>query len=239
MSEHEQAMKDAAAALTASFVGPEATDPEPVAVEAEADVVSEQPAAEEAAPAAPFDLNPELPEDIAAELAEAEVDDEVEAEVAAYEPELDDYGQPVEDTDAVRERIKLQKRVEFLEKQVVQTKAGQWRKEAEQYFPLAAHSLDDIATKATSRRKYLALAKAEHERILPHIQGYLAKAKVEVDAEKSDVKDVARAEVKAAWGDPISGPDAGVTDNAAYESRIVKARGTGRLTDVFREMLKG
>lgn len=242
MSEHEQAMNDAAAALAESFMGGAATAvapevPEPV--EAEAPEAPEQPAAEEAAPAAPFDLNPELPDDIAAEIAEAEIDDEVEEEVASYQPEKDEWGNDVEvDSDQIRELVKLRKQNEWLQKQVVQTKAGQWKAEAEKFFPLAVHALDDIGAKATSRRKFLALAKAEHERILPHIQGYLAKAKVEVDAERDDVKDATRAEVQDAWGKPIKGPDSGATDTAAYEERIKKARGTGRLADVFREMIK-
>jgi hypothetical protein len=148
--------EEAAAAVAASLLGQPGQPPvavaEPAApvVEAAAVQAVEQPAVEpqpepavvEAAPVAPLNLNPELPEEIAAEIAAAEIDEEVEAEVAAYQPETDEWGNPVEvDEDAVREAVKLRKRNEWLEQQLVKTKRGQWEAEAERYFPLAKHAL--------------------------------------------------------------------------------------------------
>lgn len=247
MSEHEQAMNEAAAALTASFVGAPVAEPEvePEAVEAEAVEAPEQPAAEEVAPAAPFDLTPELPEDIAAELAEAEIDEQVEAEVAAYEPETDEWGNTQEvDSDQIRELVKLRKQNEYLQRQVVETKAGQWRKEAEKYFPLAKHALDDLAKSTTSKRGFLKAAKAEHDRILPHIQQYLGEAKQHADAETLVSKDEARAEVADAWGKPLTDPNSALSAPAVdREKRVQTARenmreGKGTLAKLFVEMFK-
>lgn len=199
--------------------------------------------AQEAAPAPTFELNPELPEDLAAELAEAEIEDEVEREVAAYEPETDEWGNPVEvDQDAVREAVKLRKRNEYLEKQLVQTKRGQWEAEAEKFFPLAKHALPDI--QATSRRSFLKAAKAEHDRILPHVQAYLGEAKQVVDAEKQSATTEARAAVAESWGKPLTGPDNAMDAAAvAREQEIEKARsrvreGKGALKDVFAAMMR-
>jgi hypothetical protein len=239
-------MSEAAAALTASFIdAPPVAVAEPEAVEAEAPEASEQPAAEEAAPAAPFDLNPELPEDLAAEIAEAEIDEQVEEEVAAYEPETDEWGNPQEvDQDSIRELVKLRKQNEFLQRQVVQTKAGQWKAEGEKFFPLAKHALDDIAKSATSRRAFLKAAKAEHDRILPHVQTYLAEAKLVVDDKAASVTEEARAEVATAWGKPLTDPDSSLTGTQLdAQQRIDAARervrqGKGQIRDIYSEMLK-
>ncbi len=239
-------MEDAAAAIAASMLGETAVadppQPEVERVEAATETVVEQPAAEtvEAAPVATFDLNPELPDDIAAELAEADIDDEVEEAVAKLEPQEDEWGNEIPvDEDAERERIKLRKRNEYLEKRLAQSESGKWKQEAEKFFPLAKHALDDLAEKATSRRRFLKLAEAEHKRILPHVQSYLAEAKTVVDAERDTATTDARKTVAEAWGDPVSGPDTGLTDMAGYEQRIDKARSKGRLADVFTEMLRG
>ena len=208
----------------------------------------EQPAADEAPepvaePAPPFDLNPALPEDLVAELDAAEIDEQVEREVAAYQPEEDEWGNPVEvDTDAVREAIKLRKRNEYLERQLVESKAASWKAEAEKFFPLAKHALDGIT--ATSRRGFLRAAKAEHDRILPHVQGYLAEAKQFVDAEKADVTTEARKQVAESWGQPLAGPDTALNSQQAdQQQRVQRARenvreGKGGLAQVFAELMR-
>jgi hypothetical protein len=251
--------EEAAAAVAASLLGQPGQPPvavaepaAPVVEAAVAPVAVEQPAVEpepqvaavaEAAPVAPLNLNPELPEEIAAEIAAAEIDEEVEAEVAAYQPETDEWGNPVEvDEDAVREAVKLRKRNEWLEAQLVKTKRGQWEAEAEKYFPLAKHALGDI--KATSRRSFLAAAKAEHNRILPHVQTYLASAKEVVDAERSTATEQARDQVAEAWGQPLTGPDSALSVPAVEKTeRLTRTRedvrqGKKTLKDLFAEMLR-
>jgi hypothetical protein len=246
--------KEAAAAVVAQLLGQPGQDPvqvesAPPVVEAEAPVVSEQPAAEpeapvEAAPVAPLNLNPELPDDIAAELAEAEIDEQVDHEVAAYvyQPSLDEYGNPIEiDEEAVREAVKLRKRNEYLEAQLVKTKRSQWVSEAEKYFPLSKHALEDL--KATSRRSFLAAAKAEHQRILPHVQAYLAEAKQAVVGERAAVTDDARAAVAESWGQPLVDPSSAlsapaVQREAAIQSAREKVRAGGPIRNLFAEMLR-
>jgi hypothetical protein len=246
--------EEAAAAVAASLMGQPGQDPvavveEPaVVVEAEAPVVSEQPAAAPAPAPAPVarNLNPELPDDLAAELAEAEIDEEVESAVAAYvyEPATDEYGNAIEiDEDAVREAVKLRKRNEFLERELVKQKSGSWRKEIEQYFPLAKHALDDIMKNATSRRSALREAKKEHERILPHLQAYLAEAKAVVDEETATATDDARAVVADSWGKPLVDPSTALSAPAVQqEARVQAAREKVRsgapLRTIFSEMLR-
>lgn len=248
-------MSEAAAALAGSILtqmsdAPDLEEPPaPQRVEATTPEVVEQPPAEVAPepeavaePAATFDFNPNIPEDIQSELDAADLDAEVEAEVAAYEPPTDEWGNPVEqDGEAVREQVKLRKRLEYLEKQLADSKKKNWAEEAEKFFPLSKHALDSI--QATSRRAYLRAAKAEHDRILPHVQGYLAQAKVEVDAERATAQETTRAEVKDAWGKPLTGPDdtAGAEADLARRVELAgeKTRATGSLAHVFREMLRG
>jgi hypothetical protein len=253
--------EEAAAAVAASLLGQPGQPPvavaepaAPVVEAAVAPVAVEQPAVEpepqvaavaEAAPVAPLNLNPELPEDIAAELAEAEIDEEVEREVAAYEPETDEWGNPLEvDEDAVREAVKLRKRNEYLERELVKSKSAGWRKEIEQHFPLAKHAVDDILKNATSRRSALRAAKKEHDRILPHVQAYLADAKEVVDAERSTATEQAREQVAEAWGQPLTGPDSALSVPAVEKTeRLTRTRedvrqGKKTLKDLFAEMLR-
>jgi hypothetical protein len=206
---------------------------EPAAPEAAAEPVQAAPVA------APFELNPTLPDDIVAELDAADIDAEVDAEVAQIAPREDEYGNPVYvDEESERERIALRKRNEYLERQLADSKSSQWKAEGAKFFPLAQHALDDIAKTATSRRSFLRLAKAEHERILPHVQGYLAEAKLAVDAESEEAKAQAREGVAVAWGTPLAGPEGGISETANQEARIERARQKGRLADVFAEMMR-
>ncbi len=215
--------------------------PAPV-VEAPEVVPVSSPVVDDTAPvveATSFEYDPEVPEDILAELNEAEIDEEVEREIAARVPdEEDEYG-VVEDEDSVRERIKLQKRNEYLERELAKNKSTSWKAEAEKYFPLAKTSLDSI--NATSRRSFLKQAKAKHEEILPHVQAVLAEARSYVDAEKAAGRADGRAAAAAAFGQPLSGPDINEIDQAASESAISQAREdakrTGSLANLFRTMI--
>jgi hypothetical protein len=230
-----------AQALMSDFIGA----PAPV-VEAQEEVPASSPVVEndtapevtEVAEAPSFEYEPEVPEDILAELNEAEIDEEVEREIAARTPEEDEYG-VAEDEESVRERVKLQKRNEYLEKELAKTKSTSWKEEAKKYFPLSEHALDDI--KATSRRSFLKQAKAQHEAILPHVQKVLADAKSFVDAEKAAGRADGKAAAAAAFGQPLSGPDINEIDQAAAEATITAAREdarkSGSLTNLFRTMI--
>lgn len=254
----EEATQEAAARLAESLIVDMAQSGNENALEiirnAQAEAPAE-PAVEAAAPEAeapaeapepvePVNFNPDLPDDLKAELDAAEIDEEVEAEVAAYVPEPDEWGNPGEvDEEAVRQRIKLQKENEYLKRQLTQSNASKWRAEAEQYMPLSKHALDDIAKQATSRRHFLRLAKAEHDRILPHVQAYLADAKTVVDAETNSATDTARAAVADAWGQPLVDPSTALNAPAVQrEDRLTKAREDVRqgapLRKLFAELLK-
>ena len=235
-----QAAADVAQALMNDFIGAPAPAVEaPEVVPASSPVVDDTvEVVEEAAVAPSFEYAPEVPDDILAELNEAEIDDEVERELAARVPdENDEFA--FEDEDAARERIRLQKRVEFLEAQVVKTKATSWKDEALKYFPLSKHSLDTI--NANSRRAFLKQAKAEHERILPHVQSVLEEAKSFVEAEKLAARTEGKTAAAAAYGKPLSGPDVNEIDQAAANSNLTLAREeakkTGSLVNVFKRLM--
>jgi len=237
-----QAAADVAQALMNDFIGapaPVVEAPEAVVVPASSPVVDDTvEAVEETAPATSFEYAPEVPEDILAELNLAEIDDEVERELSTRVPDEDEYG-VVEDEDAVRERITLQKRNQYLEAELAKTKSTSWKAEAEKYFPLAKSSLDDI--QATSRRAYLRQAKAKHEEILPHVQSVLSEAKQFVEEAKAAAKAEGKTAAAAAYGKPLSGPDVNEIDQAAANSNLTLAREeakrTGSLVNVFKRLM--
>jgi hypothetical protein len=195
--------------------------------------------AEAVAEAPSFEYDPEVPEDILAELNEAEIDDEVAQEMSSRVTEEDEYG-VVEDEDAVRERLKLTKRNAYLEKELAKSKSGSWKDEALKYFPLSKHSLDSID--ATSRRSFLRQAKDEHERILPHVQSVLSEAKTFVDAEKAAARAEGKTAAAEAFGKPLSGPDVNEIDQASANSNLTLAREeakkTGSLVNVFKRLME-
>lgn len=246
-----QAAATVAQALMNDFIGapaPAVEAPEAV-VPASSPVVDDTvEAAEEVAPAPSFEYDPEVPEDILAELNEAEIDDEVEREIAARpapagEEDLAYYAEGYaegEDQDAMRLRIKLRKRNEYLEAQLAKTKSVTWKAEALKYFPLSKHAVDDI--NATSRRAFLKQAKAEHERILPHVQSVLSEAKGFVDAEKAAARAEGKTAAAEAYGKALSGPDVNEIDQAAANSNLTLARDeakkTGSLVNVFKRLME-
>jgi hypothetical protein len=241
-----EAEAEAAASVTAAMFDAPA---EP-AVEAPESPVSSTPEATPATPELPeetvtenpFDFNPEIPDEILREIDEADIDAEVEAELATREPVTDEYNEyePQESEEDARSRLKLEKRNKWLEDQLAQTKRGQWEAEAKKYFPLSEHALGDI--KATSRRAFLKEAKARHELVLPHVQKVLAEAKAHVDEARTSAKAEGRAAAKAAFGVPMAGPDVALIDQAAANEELAAARAdarkTGSLTTVFKKMFE-
>lgn len=197
----------------------------------------------EAEPAPSFEYSPEVPEDILAEIREAEIDDEVEQAIASRPATVEDdqYAEyeSAESEQEVRERIKLQKRNEYLEAELAKTRASSWKGEALKYFPLSKHKLDSI--NATSRRAFLKAAKAEHEAILPYVQEALTEAKGFVDGARSEAVAEGREAAAKAFGKPLSGPDSGTVDaaaaNADLENARADARKTGSLVELFKKMM--
>jgi hypothetical protein len=236
-----EAEAQAAASVAAAFMDAPAAQieapPEAVSSTDEVEVETEETTS--------FDFSPEIPEDILREIGEAEIDEEVDRELASRPAVVDDeysYSEdPVETEDSVRERLKLEKRNKWLEDQLAQTSRGKWEDEAKKFFPLSEHALGEI--KATSRRSFLKQAKARHEAILPHVQKVLADAKQFVDVEKQAAVSEGRAAAKAAFGEPLTGPDVNSVDQAAHDAAVSSARqsvreGRGSLVDVFKELMK-
>jgi hypothetical protein len=231
------AKEDAAATVAQAFMD-DFTGAPNSNVEDTAPALEPEPAAEVPVP---VEFSPEIPDDLLRELDEAEIDEQVEQELANRETEEDEYG-VVEDEETVRERVRLEKRNAYLEKELAKSKEGAWRDEAVRYFPLSKHKLSEIADKATSRRSFLRQAKAEHEAILPHVQEYLALAKTVVDQETAAARTAGKQAAAAAYGAPLSGPDVNEIDQAAANSAIAaareEARKTGNLAGLFRKMIE-
>ena len=208
-----------------------------------ADESTEEPAPAPAAPAAPapvpaLELAPKVPDDLLAELDEEDLDVEVERELAASRENVEEYEYASESEDEARERIRLKKRNEFLEAQLVAAKRGNWEVEALKFFPLSKHILPDI--KAVSRRGFLRAARDEHNRIVPIVQSYLEQARAVVETETQAVVETAREEVADAWGKPVGDPTSATTasENAEIAVARAKARKSGDVADVFKAMFK-
>jgi hypothetical protein len=172
-----------------------------------------------------FDL--ELPAEIQANL-EGPEDDYVP--VAEEEPtfeldEEDEYADPAV-LEERNKRIALEKKLKWLEeKQLVQSRK-QWLEKDGKYFPFA--NLDEIAAKATSRKEFDRLAKAENDRIksLPGIQRLL-EAKPEAPGPS----------VADQWGQPAAGPGLVPSDADAIQQNLEKARKTGNVQGAVRALL--
>ena len=204
----ETEVKEAVTDLTqevASFLVEAAAEPSDASEgETEGETKDEGTDAQEATDALALEI-PELPEDLARDLMEAEVDLEVESQSAKEEETQEDWYQDDDETQKLKKELaKAKKREAFLVEQNISTGTPGWRADAEKYFPLSAKSLDDI--KATSKRDFLRQAKAKHESILPMYEA-MKTAYVEKDKKRDEVvRAEIRAELEAAWGTPTSIP---------------------------------
>lgn len=242
-----EAESEAAASVAAALIGDFTGEPVTATVEAPPVAVS-SPAVDDTAPepeavteATSFEYSPEIPEDVLADLEEGDIDDEVERELAARVPDEDDEYGVGEDEDTIRERVRLKKRNEYLERELTKSKSTTWKDEAKKYWPLAEHALDEIAEKATSRRAFRRLAEAEHKRILPHVQKAIAGAKAVVEAERVAARQDGKTAAANAYGEPLTGPDVTEIDQAAVTSELAaareEARKSGSLAGLFSKMI--
>ena len=170
------------------------------------------------------DFTPNLTDDLAALLDEPDFEEEAAAEVTA---EYDELGGDPEYDPAEQKRLRaLEKRNEWLERQVVQANRGKWIAENERAYPiLATYAKDELrAIDATSRRAFAREAAALNERLTKILKPALddiAKAKA---ALKDEATVEARQAVEQAWGKPIANTGASGPDPIASELEAARQR---------------
>lgn len=226
--------------VAASLVGAadETAETPPEAQEGAAEAVSpDEPG--EASEGFSLDI-PELPEELAIELAEAEAEAEPdpEPEVEAEEDDGQDWYQ--DDTEVRRlkaELAKSKKREKYLEEQRIKSGTPAWRAEAAEYFPLAEKSgaLDRIAAK--SKREFLRQAKARHEEILPAFEAMKSEFESQLAAAKEKMEEEVTSKVQEAWGIPTNVPGTAPEPASSSRDRIQSVRKSRDLVDAIKARL--
>jgi hypothetical protein len=202
------------------------SSPSPAAAAAPApvpDPAAPEPASEQD-PSALLDFTPQPDDELDALLAEAAIDDEVDAEVAAEEAE---YGESY-DPDEARRLKTLEKRNAHLEKELVRASKGKWVAENLRKYPLLeTYFADEVkGIEATSRRGFA----REAQRMNDTYAKALAKPLADIDALRAGTATVARAEARAEaaqqWGAPTTDPAGSVAAEtaAAVDAELQAAR---------------
>ena len=229
------------------------TTPSSIMPAAFGEEIDEEPAAPAEADAGlDVDLNPDIPDELAALLGEEpstledEEEDFDEREARAARESLEQepfYPEGYEDEEKValrKEVAKLRKKVEHVDRVEAKTALQKWTAEAEQFFPCASPFLDTI--EATSRRDFLKKAQALHERNLPFVEQRLASRRAELAGGAEQERQAARGAAAAAWGQPVVPGAGAVGDRERQELvdrriRVAAERGGlhGKLTQMVRE----
>lgn len=217
---------------------------DPAAAE-ETPIDSPESGAEAEAPQAPApdpeDSVVEIPPDIKELLEEPDFEAETEAELAAEQAvEEEDENYEFEDDAVAKERkarIAAEKKAQWLEAQRLKDKRPDWKKEALKYFPHSKPFIDKIVNEATSRRAVLRQANAYHEQIAAHV-GSIAPA---VPQDETALRAAIRAEMEAAWGKPLTGPNATQVPTEALDQaqRWEQARSRGDQVGMLKARLGG
>jgi hypothetical protein len=176
-----------------------------------------------------FDI--ELPPELAAELAEPEVDLSVEDD-EQYHELVETYGE--ENNELITRMRAAEKKAEHFERLRLTEAKKNWAEEAKQYFPLAEPFLEEI--QATSKRGYLRTAKQVHEKMLPIVEERVLKpARAAIEQTKAETITETKEELRDAWGQPITQrppSEAAVTTEVAHARRR-----RGELSDTIRNMV--
>jgi len=213
--------EDKALSLAKQYLAQQRDEASTAAPQEAAEAAEQEPEAEE------FDYEAELPPEIQQNLEGPE--DEPELELEAEEPNWEtDEDEEYVDDDVQKERNKrvaLEKKVAWLEGNALTRNRKTWVEKDGKYFPFA--NVEEIATKASSRKEFDRMAKSENDRIkaLPAVQRILAQKTGESKQPTADE-----------WGAPSSGP--GLVPSNADEAQIKleAARKTGSLPKVIKAM---
>lgn len=152
-----------------------------------------------------FEIDPELPEDLAAFLAQDDepVAPQAEEDAFTFQDTGEEEFEYDEEKAALKKKLqKLEAKAAWAEEQRVKAVRPKWEAEAEKFFPFA----DSTSIQADSRRGFLKEAQAQHERN-KQIFGTRGQKAAEAvvaaaQAEAEQIKANAKAEAEKAWGNP-------------------------------------
>lgn len=209
----------------------------PASIPAPAAPAAETPPAEQPEATEVPSFEPDLPEDLAELLATPDFEAEAAAEVAAHvEANPDVYI----DTESTASELAKDKRIKFLEDQLVARSRKNWVEENLRAYPLLrTYAKAEVeAFTATSRRAFARDAQTLNARLETIAKPMLT----DLAALKASLKTAAIAEGKteaaARWGAP-PGDVPGAGSHAATAAELEAAEKTGDLTEIFKVMLKG
>lgn len=172
-------------------------------------------------------------------LAEPDFDEEAAAEVTS---EFESGDVDFDDPAAEAKLRALQKKNEWLEKQLVQRSQKNWAQENLRKYPLlATYAADDVAAiQANSRRAFAREAARLNDRLTTMLKPALDDIAAAKAALKAEATSEARAEVAAAWGKPAVDPAAGAPGRAEVEAELQAAREARASTvERFKILMRG
>ena len=202
-------MSEAAAAAAADVVGDMlATDAQEAPEEAEGQETE-----------AEFNLEPEIPDELASLMDEPDIEDEPTYQEPQddYQVEAEEYEDPAVTAER-NKRIALEKKLKWLEEQKLSSDRKRWVEKDGPFFPYA--DAEGIAARCSSRKEFAREAKRENERIkkLPGVKKMMEQMRAQ--------------QITDEWGSPTAGP--GPVPASAIESKekLEAARRTGNLKNV-------
>lgn len=225
---------EAAAGLVQDFVD--------TAVEADESSSSTEGAVAEPQHEAADDLDPELPEDLAAYLTEPDFEAEAEIEAEAEEYVPGEYEDPAVGEER-KKRIAAEKKARFLEDQMLNDKRQKWRADIEKYAPyVPPDETERILKESSSRRAAFVKAKRLNDSIKanPRIQALAARVSQDEDAVLARAVEIARGEVREAWGTPLeSSANAAPTEAIVREEQSKRVDNARTLQERIRARIQG
>ena len=205
-------------------------------VPAVAEPVAETP--DEPEPAV-VDFTPQLDDDYRALIEEPDFDEEALAEIQA-EHDPDTYDETFDAQTAAKERAK-DKRIQYLEQQLVRSNKGKWAAEAKRSFPIFSlpemdRVLDGI--QATSRRGFAREAAKLNEHYTAVLGPQIQALKAAQAAAREVAEKEARAKAAEQWGLPAAEP-AGTAAVSVQDQALREARERGASLEERIKILAG
>lgn len=180
-------------------------------------------------------FKPKLDDELQALLDEPDFDEEARVEVAA-EVETDEY--QYDDPEATAKQRAAEKRIAFLEGQLVAKSKKGWVEEAKRAFPDLARLIpgEIEGTQATSRRKFMQAVAAANTKYATILGPTIERLEADRAAIASGAVAVAREEVANAWGKPAG--DILPAAAQAQTEALQKARDANDLTGQVKALMQ-
>lgn len=124
--------------------------------------------------------------------------------------EEEEYEEP-EIAKAKAAQKKAEQQLDWYKEKWLEQGRKNWREEAKRRFPLA--NVDAI--KADSRKSFLRAAKEQHDYVLPIVKPHLKQFEEERATAYQETRDQERVRLRAAYGNPTTGPPEPMIEHAA------------------------